>query len=108
FSRDWSSDVCSSDLGDKDVDGVIAALVHRVDHWLPVDLPGKRAARATWIAERLRAAGAARKAGVGSIECHANPSSALAAARSRAGANDRIVVFGSFLTVADILAARAP
>ncbi|HLS55163.1 MAG TPA: bifunctional tetrahydrofolate synthase/dihydrofolate synthase [Zeimonas sp.] len=95
-------------MGDKDVDGVIAALVHRVDHWLPVDLPGKRAARATWIAERLRAAGAARKAGVGSIECHANPSSALAAARSRAGANDRIVVFGSFLTVADILAARAP
>ena len=95
-------------MGDKDVDGVIAALVHRVDHWLPVDLPGARAARAAWIAERLRAAGVAREGDRTSIECHASPSSALAAARGRAGANDRIVVFGSFLTVADILAARAP
>ena len=95
-------------MGDKDVDGVIAALVHRVDHWLPVELPGARAARTAWIAERLRAAGVAREGDRTSIECHASPSSALAAARGRAGANDRIVVFGSFLTVADILAARAP
>ena len=95
-------------MADKDVDGVIVALVHRVDHWLPVDLPGRRAARASWIAERLRAAGVAREGDRTSIECHASPSSALTAARSRAGANDRIVVFGSFLTVADILAARVP
>ncbi|RPH64852.1 MAG: bifunctional tetrahydrofolate synthase/dihydrofolate synthase [Burkholderiales bacterium] len=94
-------------MRDKDVDGVIAALRHRVDHWLPVDLPGARAASASWIAERLEAAGVTREGAKSSIECHASPSAALAAARGRAGGNDRIVVFGSFLTVADILAARA-
>lgn len=94
-------------MRDKDVDGVIAALKHRVDHWLPVDLPGPRAASADWIAARLEAAGVARAGPKTSIECHADPSSALAAARGRASANDRIIVFGSFLTVADILAARA-
>jgi len=94
-------------MRDKDVDGVIAALKHRVDHWLPVDLPGPRAASADWIAGRLEAAGVARAGPKTSIECHADPSTALAAARGRASANDRIVVFGSFLTVADILAARA-
>lgn len=94
-------------MRDKDVDGIIAAIRHRIDHWLPVDLPGPRAAGAAWIAERLAAAGVAREGAKSSIECHASPAAALAAARSRAGGNDRIVVFGSFLTVADILAARA-
>ncbi|MCL4702895.1 MAG: bifunctional tetrahydrofolate synthase/dihydrofolate synthase [Burkholderiales bacterium] len=94
-------------MRDKDVDGVIAALKHRVDHWLAVDLPGPRAASGEWIAARLEAAGIAREGAKTSIECHPDPSSALAAARARASANDRIVVFGSFLTVADILAARA-
>jgi len=94
-------------MRDKDIDGIIAALRHRIDHWLPVTLPGARAADAALIAERLIAAGVAPDGAKASIECHASPSAALAAARSRAGANDRIVVFGSFLTVADILAARA-
>ncbi len=94
-------------MRDKDVDGVIAALRHRVDHWLVVDLPGPRAARADWIAGRLEAAGVARAGPDARIECHATPSAALAAAQGRAGVNDRIIVFGSFLTVADILAARA-
>ncbi|MCL4774286.1 MAG: bifunctional tetrahydrofolate synthase/dihydrofolate synthase [Burkholderiaceae bacterium] len=91
-------------MRDKDVDGVIAALKHRVDHWLAVGLPGPRAASPEWIAARLAAAGIARAGARTSIECQPDPSSALAAARERASANDRIVVFGSFLTVADILA----
>ncbi len=93
-------------MRDKDVDGVIAALKPRVRHWLPVSLPGPRAATAQWLAQRLEAAGVAREGEDSSVECHPDPSSALAAARGRAGANDRILVFGSFLTVADILAAR--
>ncbi|MGE0806318.1 MAG: bifunctional tetrahydrofolate synthase/dihydrofolate synthase [Burkholderiaceae bacterium] len=88
-------------MRDKDVDAVIAALKPRVDHWLPTDLPGPRAASAQWIGERLLAAGVAPP-GIG----YRSPYEALAAARRRAGENDRIVVFGSFLTVADILAAR--
>lgn len=92
-------------LRDKDVAQVAAHLKDSVDHWLPVDLPGPRGASALHLADVLRAAGA----GTGpdrSIEPHATPRAALAAARSRAGENDRIVVFGSFLTVADVLAAQ--
>ncbi len=106
-------------MRDKDVDGIVAALKDRVDHWLVVDLPGERAARAAWIAERLQAAGvgtagmqpadgrpATQEREVSTIECFADPSSALAAAQRAARPDDRIVAFGSFLTVADILAHR--
>ena len=93
-------------MRDKDLDGIVAALGDRVDHWLVTDLPGPRAATAAELAERLRAAGV-EKGGERSVSCHPTPRAALAAARERATENDRIVVFGSFLTVADILAARA-
>ena len=96
-------------LGDKDVGGAIAHLRDRVDHWLCVDLPGPRAVPAQALAQRLRDAGIAPGRGDDaqrSIECFASPREALAAARGRADENDRIVVFGSFLTVADVLAAR--
>ncbi|MCL4183696.1 MAG: bifunctional tetrahydrofolate synthase/dihydrofolate synthase [Burkholderiaceae bacterium] len=95
-------------MRDKDVDGVIAALKPRIDHWLVTDLPTPRAASAAWIAGRLEAAGAAADGEGARIECHRSPREALAAARVRARADDRIIVFGSFYTVADILAARAP
>src|SRR5690606_28814134 len=44
-------------MRDKDVDGIVAPLKDRFDRWLVTDLPGQRAARSAWIAERLRAAG---------------------------------------------------
>lgn len=100
-------------LRDKDVDAIIEAMKSRIDHWCVVDLPGPRAASAQWIAERLRAAGveeAAAGATEGSlprIDRFASPSAALQALRRLAHPNDRIIVFGSFLTVADILATRA-
>jgi dihydrofolate synthase/folylpolyglutamate synthase len=94
-------------MRDKDVDAVIAALKDRVDHWLVAALPGARAAEPAWVAARLRAAGVPEAGGERSIALHDSPSAALAAARDRAGANDRIIVFGSFLTVADVLATRA-
>ncbi len=96
-------------LGDKDVAGSVAHLRERVDHWLCVDLPGPRGVRAQDLAHRLREAGIRPGQGIDaerSIECFGTPSEALAAAKERAGENDRIVVFGSFLTVADVLASR--
>ncbi len=96
-------------LADKDIDATIAHLRSRVDHWLCVDLPGPRGTSAAELAARLTKAGVVPGEGIDAertITCHASPREALAAARERAGENDRIVVFGSFLTVADVLAAR--
>lgn len=97
-------------MADKDIAGTIAHLRARVDHWLCVDLPGPRAASAHELARHLREAGIVPGQGEDAertIACFASPREALAAARERAGENDRIVVFGSFLTVADVLATRS-
>ena len=97
-------------MADKDIAGTIAHLRGRVDHWLCVDLPGPRAASARELAQHLREAGITPGQGEDAertIACFASPREALAAARERADENDRIVVFGSFLTVADVLASRS-
>lgn len=87
-------------LADKDVSGVIRLLRDRVDHWLVATLPGPRGLNA----ERL--AGILREAGVSAdISEFDSPSAAYHAARGRAAESDRIIIFGSFLTVADVLAA---
>ncbi|MFP5405571.1 MAG: bifunctional tetrahydrofolate synthase/dihydrofolate synthase [Gammaproteobacteria bacterium] len=104
FRRTWA---VFGMLRDKDVDGVIAAVKDRVDHWLPVGLPGPRAADPQWIAGRLRAAGVREVAPDSSIAVCATPSEGLVAAQKSAGGNDRILVFGSFLTVADVLQTKA-
>jgi len=86
-------------LADKDIDGVIEALRERVTHWLPCSLDGPRAAGADVIAERLHAAG------IEAAGSFAAPGDALAFARENAGEDDRILAFGSFLTVAAALQA---
>ena len=92
-------------MADKDIGAIIGALQGVVDHWLVVDLPGTRAATAGQLLQRLAAAGVTPGPEC-IIEAHASPREALAHARERAGDDDRIVVFGSFLTVADVIAAR--
>jgi dihydrofolate synthase/folylpolyglutamate synthase len=87
-------------LNDKDVEGVVALMAGRVDHWRLASLPGARGLAAEALAERVRAAGAK-----GDIACYASPAEALAAAQQEVGDDDRIAVFGSFLTVAEALAA---
>jgi len=95
-------------MHDKDIDGVIAAMSEHVDHWCLTDLPSARAASASELAakvqivqERVVADSAER-----TINIFEDPAAAYANAISRAGENDRIVVFGSFLTVAGVMAAR--
>ncbi len=100
-------------LADKDIDAVIGHMKGVVDHWICCTLPGPRGSSAQDLAARLRAAGIEdvvdRKAGVeSSVACAATAAEGLALARGRADENDRILVFGSFLTVADALDANAP
>jgi dihydrofolate synthase/folylpolyglutamate synthase len=87
-------------LRDKDVAGVVRALAGHIDRWYVCTLPPPRGAQAAELAQALR------QAGVDAVREFENPAQAYAAACSGAAENDRIVVFGSFHTVADVIAAR--
>jgi dihydrofolate synthase/folylpolyglutamate synthase len=94
-------------MQDKDIDGVVDAMAQHVDHWCVAGLASPRSANAPELAAKLAArkpAGA--KPEEFSATAFANPAEAFANAMSRAGENDRIVVFGSFYTVAGVMAAR--
>lgn len=96
-------------MHDKDIDGVIAQLKDRVDHWCVTDLPSPRAATSAQLRQKLLDAGIepGQQAGAErTIQAFATPADAFANARSRAGENDRIAVFGSFLTVAGVMQAQ--
>ena len=90
---------------DKDVAGVIAQLKQKIDHWHVCDLPLPRAASAGALKQLLLAADVLDDAEK-SITEFSSPENAYADALSKAGENDRIVVFGSFLTVAGVMRAR--
>jgi dihydrofolate synthase/folylpolyglutamate synthase len=83
-------------LRDKDIAGVVRAMAPRITRWHLATLPGPRGADAAELSEIL---------GKENIKAPASRfatvAAALAAARKEAGENDKIVVFGSFLTVAD-------
>jgi dihydrofolate synthase/folylpolyglutamate synthase len=91
-------------MQDKDIDAVIAAMAGSIDHWCVADLPSPRSANAHALAEKLRALHPGDDEF--SASAFANPGEAFANAMSRAGESDRIVVFGSFYTVAGVMAAR--
>ena len=87
-------------LADKDVEGVVAAMEGVISAWFLAGLAGigARGQTVEALAGKLSASVAAR----GSR--HANVRLALQAARAMAQYQDRILVFGSFHTVADALA----
>jgi len=94
-------------MQDKDIDGVIQAMGEQVDHWCLCGLPSARAADPAELAAKIRQV----QAGQSDPEQRSaiifpDPAQAFANAISRAAENDRIVVFGSFLTVAGVMAAR--
>jgi len=88
-------------FADKDVAGVASAMFPRIDRWFIAPLPGPRGASADAMRDTLLAAGVAP----GALRVFPDIASAFVAARDKAGEADRIVVFGSFLTVAAVLAA---
>ncbi len=94
-------------MDDKDIAGVIAPMAGLIDHWCVADLPSPRSATSSALAEQvaaLRPSGA--KDADFSVTAFPDPAAAFANAVSRAEENDRIVVFGSFYTVAGVMAAR--
>jgi len=79
-------------LRDKDIGGVLRTLAPRITRWHMASLSGPRAASAQDLARHVEGA-----------ECFGSPAAALEAALSRANENDKIVVFGSFLTVGEVI-----
>ena len=90
---------------DKDVEGVISHMKEKIDHWCICNLPLPRAATSEQLEQALHIAGALEDK-EHTLQKFSNPEEAYAFAMSKAGENDRIVVFGSFLTVAGVMRAR--
>ena len=85
-------------LGDKDVEGIVKELQGAFDAWVIVGLQGARALPPDVLAERVGQVGVKVQA------VAADVSAGCLAARELAQNGDRIVVFGSFLTVGPALA----
>ncbi|MFQ3788163.1 bifunctional tetrahydrofolate synthase/dihydrofolate synthase [Halomonas sp. A29] len=85
-------------LGDKDADGVIDALSAAADGWVSVTLDGERARTAADLAGRIEARG-------GHVAYQAqSPEAGAEWLSGRLAPDDRVLVCGSFFTVAAILA----
>ena len=86
---------------DKDIGGVVSAVKARITHWLIADAQGARGASAAQLAAELARAG---------VTAPATQFPAVAAAWhaacEMAADNDKIIVFGSFLTVAAVMRER--
>jgi len=86
-------------LRDKDIAGVLREVAPRVTRWHLASLPGLRGAAASELAAVLLVSSAHAP-----LMQYASPAQAFAAAREAAHENDKIIVFGSFLTVGDVMA----
>jgi folylpolyglutamate synthase/dihydropteroate synthase len=74
-----------------------------VSHWITVSLPGERAATGEALAARLRANGIGVAGDGRTVTVVPTPLDGLLTALGAIRDADRIVVFGSFLTVADVI-----
>jgi dihydrofolate synthase/folylpolyglutamate synthase len=87
-------------LKDKDIAGVVAAVKPQVAHWYIAGLEGARGAGVTELRVALAAAS------VTAVKAYDSVAAAYAQACDIATENDRIVVFGSFFTVAAVMRVR--
>ena len=86
-------------MADKDIDGVLKPMMDLVDYWYCTDLPIARAAKASDLAKQIQLRGK-------EAEVFAQAGAAYQMALDKAGEGDRIIVFGSFYTVAGVMAYR--
>ena len=87
-------------LNDKDILGALLPLKGKIDYWHVATLTGLRGTSAEKLATIITEAQLG-----GEIVCHASPVLAMHAAKGLAAESDRILVFGSFYTVAGALEA---
>jgi dihydrofolate synthase/folylpolyglutamate synthase len=85
-------------LRDKDIAGVARGLASRVTRWHLCSLGGPRGTDAEALAGILSSIGISAP-----LFKHSSVAAAFSAAREEAQENDKIVAFGSFLTVAEVM-----
>ncbi len=93
-------------LADKDIDSVIRQLAHKVDHWFCCALEGPRALPAETLADKVRSVlNSLNDPEIKNVQvtAHSSATDAFEKAKSAAKPDDRIIVFGSFLTVSGVL-----
>ena len=89
-------------LNDKDLDGVIKALVTRIRDWVCVSLTGERGCPASELSQRILAHG-------GRVHfCADTPEAGADWLANVLAPNDRVLATGSFFTVAALLAGPLP
>jgi len=87
-------------LSDKDYQQVIAALANSFDHWMLANSTGARALSCHELAQEVALHGVAAT----QIDTFSSPMQAFEAAIDKATEADRVIVFGSFVTVGAVLA----
>jgi len=85
-------------LADKDISGVVEALKARIDVWYVASINQKRGANSTQLHAIIKEQDA-----VAEVHNFVDTATAYRQACIDATENDRIVVFGSFFTVADVM-----
>jgi dihydrofolate synthase/folylpolyglutamate synthase len=85
-------------LADKDMEGVIDAMADEIDAWYLADIHSPRGAQANDLQKILL-----KQTKKSPMQLFANVGAALDSACKNAAKNDRIIVFGSFYTVADAI-----
>jgi dihydrofolate synthase / folylpolyglutamate synthase len=88
-------------LKDKDIAGVVDAVKDRITHWYAATVEGPRAASAQQLEAVLQRAGVTAP-----VRRFEDVGAAWRAACQIAAENDKIIVFGSFLTVAAVMRER--
>ncbi len=95
-------------MRDKNIAGMLRCMKGAIQHWHITDLPTPRAAPAAKIEMLLReivhiSKDLSKRAHAADIRCFTDAAHAYLEACARADENDRIVVFGSFYTVAAVM-----
>jgi dihydrofolate synthase / folylpolyglutamate synthase len=88
-------------LADKDIEGVVNELAPYMDAWYLADIHSARGAKAADLQSFL-----VKQVNKSAINLFADVGAAIDSAYKNAAKNDRIIVFGSFYTVADAIASQ--
>lgn len=88
-------------LKDKDIDGVVRAIIPKIDIWFVADINSLRGASSDEVVKVLENAGVSKANGA--ILTFPDPIAAYVFACKRSTINDRICIFGSFYVVGKVI-----